>query len=217
MVVRRVTHHGGNVIGKFPSIKLTRMLSFESLIERDLLYILDFEPDVLFFSEQPLTIEYSYEGKTRHYTPDFHVVHIGGRNTLVECKPSHLTETDDNLRKFGIARAWCAARDWEFSVVTDEQLRTGSRLDNIKRLTAYARHAFATQLKGQAYAILEASPIALTVGEVAQRLSPQQPAEALACLWHMAFHHEVVIALETGPLSLQSLVRLSAATSRVER
>lgn len=217
MAVRRVTHHGGNVIGQFPSIKMTRMVGFESLIERDLLYLLDFDSEVYFFSEQPLTIEYAHEGKARHYTPDFHVARTGDRHTLVECKPSHLTETDDNRRKFGAARAWCAERDWEFSVVTDAQLRTGPRLDNIKRLTAYARHVIAPQLKRQTYAILEASPTALTVGEIAHQLNPQHPAEALACLWHMAFHHEVVMPLEAGPLSSQSPIQLSVARSQVER
>ncbi len=216
MAVRRVTQHGGNVIGQFPSIKLARMVHFESLIERDLLYMLDFEADVAVFSEQPLTIEYAHEGKARRYTPDFHVIYANGRNTLIECKPQQFTETDDNQRKFGAARVWCAERDWEFSVVTDEQLRTGPRLDNIKRLTAYARHVIAPQLKQRTYALLESSPHTLTVGEVAQQLNPQHPAEVLACLWHMAFHHEVIVPLEAGPLSTQSPIRLAVNRSRSE-
>ncbi len=216
MAVRRVIHHGGNVIGQFPSIKLARMVHFESLIERDLLYVLDFESDITTFSEQPLTIEYAHEGKARRYTPDFHVVYANGRNILIECKPLQFTETDDNRRKFGAARVWCAERDWKFSVVTDEQLRTGPRLDNVKRLTAYARHVIAPLLKQQTYAILEASPTILTVGEVSQQLNRQHPAEALACLWHMAFHHEVAVSLEAGPLSTQSPIQLAVTRSRSE-
>jgi hypothetical protein len=34
-------------IGKFPSIKLNRMVGYESLIERDFIYLLDFDPAAL--------------------------------------------------------------------------------------------------------------------------------------------------------------------------
>jgi hypothetical protein len=57
MPVKKVSNRGGNIIGRFPSLKLGRMVDFESLIERDFIYVLDFEPDVESFSEQPLTIE----------------------------------------------------------------------------------------------------------------------------------------------------------------
>jgi len=224
MAVRRVTHHGGNVIGKFPSIKLARMVCFESTIERDLLYLLDFEPDVVFFAEQPLTIEYVSNGKTLRYTPDFHIVRTGNtctcaarerkcgcRNTLVECKPSRLTGTDDNRRKFAAAQGWCAERGWDFTVVTDTQLRAGYRLRNIKALTGYAWHTVPPHLKGQVYATLKASPVPLTVGEVAQCLMPDHPAAALGGIWHMAFHHEVVMPLEVAPLSMRSPIALPSA------
>ena len=38
MPVRKVRNHGNNIIGKFPSRKMERMISFESTIERDYLY-----------------------------------------------------------------------------------------------------------------------------------------------------------------------------------
>ncbi len=58
MPVRQVSNRGGNVIGKFPSIKMGRMIAFESLLERDFIYLLDYDPAVEWFEEQPLTIEY---------------------------------------------------------------------------------------------------------------------------------------------------------------
>jgi hypothetical protein len=58
MPVRKVSNRGGNIIGRFPSLKLERMVDFESLIERDFIYMLDFDSDVVSFTEQPLTIEY---------------------------------------------------------------------------------------------------------------------------------------------------------------
>ena len=95
MPVRKVSNRGGNIIGHYPSLKLGRMVAFESLIERDLIYLLDFEPDVTWFAEQPFTISYQYEGKALNYTPDFHVIRAD-QNILVECKPQKFVNTDVN-------------------------------------------------------------------------------------------------------------------------
>ena len=213
MAVRRVTHHGGNIIGKFPALKMGRMICFESTIERDYVYTLDFEADISSFEEQPLRIEYQQNGKALHYTPDFHVLYTDHRNVLVECKPSHLVESDDNQRKFRAAREWCVERGWDFHVVTDTQLRAGHRLENIKSLTGYARHVIPPHIKGRVYAALEATSTPRTVGDVAQFLAPQNPAAALAWIWHLAFHHQVGIPLEAAPLSLQSPITLPATIS----
>ncbi len=208
MPVRKVSNRGGNVIGKFPSLKMKRMVEFESLIERDYLYVLDYEANVVSFSEQPLTIEYQHEDQMRHYTPDFHLVRAGERSALAECKPSSKTETEENRRKFRAALAWCAEHGWDFFVVTDTQLRTGPRLENIKLMTYYARLAVPPQFKGRVYAVLESAPAGVTVGEVARTLVPDKPTGAFSGIVHMAFHHEVAIPLDRAPISMGSPISL---------
>ena len=54
------------MIGHFPSLKMRRMVAFESLIEQDFLYILDYEQDVITITEQPVRIEHSWQGKILH-------------------------------------------------------------------------------------------------------------------------------------------------------
>jgi hypothetical protein len=208
MPVRKVSNRGGNVIGKFPSLKMERMIEFESLIERDYLYVLDYEANVVSFSEQPLTIEYQHEGQTRHYTPDFHIVRARERSALAECKPSSKTETEENRRKFRAALAWCVEHDWDFFVVTDTQLRAGHRLENIKLMTYYARLDVPPQVKGRVYAVLESAPAGITVGDVARILIPDNPAGAFSSIVHMAFHHEVAIPLDRASLSMGSPISL---------
>lgn len=73
MPVRKVSHQGGNVFGRFPSIKMERMIAAESLLDRDLIYLLDFDESMGWFVEQHLTIEYRHEAKLLHYTLDFHL------------------------------------------------------------------------------------------------------------------------------------------------
>lgn len=85
-----------------------------------------------------------------------------GRRILVECKPEHFVDTEDNRRKFAVAREWCDQHDWEFRVVTDHQLRAGCRLQNVQRLTAYARLKVDAALSNRIIACVRETPTALT-------------------------------------------------------
>ena len=207
VAVRQVSNRGGNIIGRFPSLKMKRMISFESLIECDFLYLLDYEREVECFDEQPMTIEYRFGQKRLQYTPDFHVLRTQ-RNLLVECKPDALVEMEENRRKFNAAVEWCAEHAWTFCVVTDRDLRTGVQLKNVKLLTRYARHRVPSEMKGRVCALLEAASAPLTVGDLTQTLAPADPPSVIASLLHLAFHHEIAIALEAAPISVHSLVGL---------
>jgi hypothetical protein len=195
MSVRRVSNHGGNVIGKFPSIKMKRLLAFESLIERDYLYLLDYDPDVEWFEEQPLTIAYQHEDKTLHYTPDFHLVDKG-RDVLVECKPDKFVTTNENRRKFAAARDWCMERGWEFRTVTDLQVQAGCRLRNVKLLTRYARQSVDPDIRWRIYALLHDSQSRPTIAHVARAIPPYTPDTITASILHMAFHHGLFVPLD---------------------
>jgi hypothetical protein len=58
-------------VGKFPSLKLGRMVGYQSLIERDFIYLLDFDATVTTYAEQPFSLHYKDGSKQRRYTPDF--------------------------------------------------------------------------------------------------------------------------------------------------
>lgn len=215
MPVRKVASRGGNVIGHFPSLKIHRMVMFESLIERDYLYLLDYEPSIVWFEEQPLTIAYESEGQCGHYTPDFHIVEATG-DTLIECKPQVFVSHRKNQPKFAAARAWCLAHGWNFRIVTDQELRSGFRLENIKLLTRYARHRVAPDIKGKIYAVLYAAPAGIPIAALAQQVSSSALAAATAAILCMAFHHEVFIALEAAALQKDTCVYLSFCPSAKE-
>lgn len=212
MSVRRVSNRGGkNIIGKFPSLKMKRAIAFESTIERDYLYVLDYEAEVTHFEGQPLVIRYEHAGKPLRYTPDFHIVQAG-RDVLVECKPASRVADEDNQRKFSAGRRFAAERGWEFQVVTDEALRAGARLANIKLLRRYACHqAIRPEIKGGLYALLRAMPEMSTISQI-QAAAKFPPAIVLAALLHMAYHHEVVIPLDESLISDTSPVCVPGGT-----
>ena len=207
MPVRSVSNRGGNIIGRFPSLKMQRMIAFESLLERDFIYLLDYDANVTWFEEQPLTIEYQHEGKLLHYTPDFRLIKHG-QQVLVECKPDHFVNTTDNQRKFAVAQAWCQACDWQFRIVTDDEVRAGYRLQNVKLLTAYARLRLDPVLRCQLYAALQSMPSGTPIQGLARALHPTAPATVMAGILHLAFHGVVDLPLEHAPITLSSTIAL---------
>jgi len=207
MVVRKVSGRGGNMIGRFPSLKMGRMIAFESLIEQDYLFLLDFEPDVLTFTEQPVQIEYFWEGKERHYTPDFHVARKTGEE-IVECKPLELVHSDENQRKFKIAREWCQSQGWSFHVVTDDEIRTGTRLNNVKLLTRHARLSIPPGLLRQVQSALQEVLCPCSLHEVARVVLPDDVDRGISVLLHLAYHHQIELRLDQDPITSGTMIQL---------
>lgn len=208
MAVRKVSHRGGNIIGRFPSLKVGRMVSFESLIERDFIYWLEYEPGVSWFEEQPLTLTYQEGQRTLSYTPDFHVVTPKG-HLLVECKPEQFVNHSANQRKFAAAQTWCASRGWRFQVVTEVQLQQGYRLQNIRRLIQFARYPLDPGFKEQVQTLLSRVTRALTLAELMQQMAPEHPQAAFIPLLALAGQHDLSLALDEAPLSAQTLVKVA--------
>jgi hypothetical protein len=207
MPVRNVANRGGNVIGKFPSLKMKRMIAFESRLERDFIYLLDYDANVTWFEEQPLTIEYQHEDKLLHYTPDFHLVEHD-QHVLVECKPDHFLSTTDNQGKFAVAQAWCQACDWQFRIVTDSEVRAGYPLHNVKLLTAYARLRLDPVLRCRLYAALQSLPSAMPIQDLARTLRPTGPEAVTDGLLHLAYHGVVDLPLDGAPITPSTAVAL---------
>lgn len=207
MPVRKVSNRGGNIIGRFPSLRLARVVDYESSIERDYLYLLDFERAVSWFAEQPLTIDYEDQGKGRRYTPDFHVIN-NGQHILVECKPQTHVDREKNQRKFAVARQWCKEQGWAFEVVTDEQLRSGYRLTNIKRLTQFARYPIPADVKHCLRTYVTTALPTVTIANILHQVTWPTYPSMLIPLYHMIFHHELCVPLDDGRLSNDMTVTL---------
>lgn len=217
MPVRNVSNRGRrNVIGYFPSLKMHRMVQFESTLERDLIYLLDFAPQVAEFEEQPLKLEYEYEGKILTYTPDFQVKFRNDQRSLLECKPACFVGHEENQRKFKAAQAWCWGKGWRFQVITDEQLRQGYQIENIKLLTQHARHEVKAEAKGRIFAFLAYATQPLTISDVMLGVNPANPATVIMPILHMAYHHELHLPLKEAPITPQSSISLNASWQPME-
>jgi len=146
MPVRIIPKNYRSLTGLVSNTRTQSMAAFESSLERDFLVLLDFDPDVEFYEEQPLTITYADErGRRRTYTPD---VFVRYRIDPLQAKPNPplLCEVKyrDDLRqhwtdyrpKFRAAGRYARQQGWRFRVVTERHIRT-PYLDNVKFLRSY--------------------------------------------------------------------------------
>ena len=82
---RRVTSRANNVSGAYPSRKMGVTIQFEShTVELWAIYLMEHDPEVLEFYDQPQTFKLRYQAKSgtkmlgHYYTPDFLVLRRNG-------------------------------------------------------------------------------------------------------------------------------------------
>ncbi|WP_288051901.1 TnsA endonuclease N-terminal domain-containing protein [Acidiphilium sp.] len=140
--VRQIWSTSRGVTGRV-AVSADQSAAHESSLERDWLLCLALDRRVQRLLEQPFTMEYEHEGKSRKYTPDLHVDYSDGRNqwsVIYEVKyRDDLRDSWEQYRpRVRAAVGYCRARGWRFKIVTDKDIR-GTRLENIRFLRRYER------------------------------------------------------------------------------
>jgi hypothetical protein len=136
---RKITNRGSKKnIGKFFSFKMQSLIWYESLNERDYMYLLEIDPDVVSYRSQPLKISYTLNHQLRQYTPDF-LVERRSREQIVEIKPEKRLNQEYNLQLFQAITKLGQSQGWEFVVITDKMIKKEPLLSNLKLLYRYAQ------------------------------------------------------------------------------
>ena len=84
MPVRKIPKNYRSVTGTFPSHKNKRNIFYESLLERDIYLLLEFNDEVVSYEEQPFKIYYQRAKSTYRYTPDV-LVHYRPKLNKLPC------------------------------------------------------------------------------------------------------------------------------------
>lgn len=189
-------------VGKFPSLKLGRMVGYQSLIERDFIYLLDFDATVTTYAEQPFSLHYKDGSKQRRYTPDFSFTRHG-QTYLVECKHHEFMQPEENRLKWAAARQWCDERGAVFVVVTEAAIRAGHRLENVKLLTDYARYTVDQSTQIAILQVVTRATAPLTMADLMMAVSPSRPQMAITPILHMVYHRQLFIPLDEAAITVE--------------
>jgi len=211
--VRRITNFGRKVIGKFPSVKTGRPVWSESPLERDYIFLLEFDPDVVFYREQPLRLHYLLDGTVCTYTPDFLVERSSGAKQIVEVKPEKVALGEEYGRFSRAVASVCEKEGYEFLTATEKLIRTQPRLDNVKLLHRYARATILPQhlIECRRFFIECRKP---SLGLLAEYLSAKGIAKQVA---YALVHQGVVTADLNAPLTVASPVTWSPRFDSAEK
>lgn len=132
------------VMGRFMSSKGSRSIHWESQLEEDFCYLLEWDLNVIEFREQPETVFVHYAGKRRRYTPDF-LVHRHDGKFIFEVKPLRKALSAKLQDLFEAANDLFTERGFRYDVVTEGEVRREPLLSNIKMLLRYSLAPFTDQ------------------------------------------------------------------------
>lgn len=119
---REIPTNYRNVTGRIFSKKSNRLIGYESKLERDFIYLFEFDNRIEKILEQPITINYQLDGQNRKYTPDFFLLFKNGDECLVEIKyKDDLYNTFDELKyKFKAAIQYSSNNNCKFKIMTNK-------------------------------------------------------------------------------------------------
>ena len=225
MPVRSIPKNYRSLTGKVNDACRGRAVGFESTLERDFYLILDFDPAVMRFEEQPVRIVYrDPEGLNRTYTPDV-LVYYHPTPPAAERQSPRLYEIKyrEDLRanwreykpKFKAAHRYAAQQGWLFRLITEREIRT-PHLKNATFLRPFRTRTVASEDRRRVLTTLatagQLTPEALLVLLSNDR---QEHARLLMVLWHLVACSQIGTDL-TLPLTMHSRL-WSVESTRIDR
>ena len=199
--VRRFPEYRGqrNYPGLLWSATTQRLIGYESLLERDRLWLADFHPEVRWIASQPFWLSGRDGSTLRRHAPDFLLQTTTGY-TVVDVKPEPLLEEPAVAGVLAWTGRLCAAKGWTYEVWSGAD---SVLLRNVRFLATARRPALVNET---AIAKLAAHlQLGMTVGEVETGVDldgATARAATLALLWRGAWVTDL-----TRPLSNRSVLQ----------
>ncbi|MFT4163940.1 MAG: TnsA-like heteromeric transposase endonuclease subunit [Microlunatus sp.] len=182
------------------------LVGYESLLERDRLWLADFDPMVRRIASQPFWISGRDGDVLRRHIPDFLLEVADSRYVVVDVKPAEMLAEPVVAAAVEWTGGLCAARGWRYEVWSgaDPVL-----LRNVCFLAAGRRQDFIDQDVLGKVAEQARSGMSVAQIEAAAAVDPAAArAAVLALLWTGRWMTDLSI-----PLSADSLVEVSEATA----
>ncbi len=124
---------------KYPSWKMARMTQCESSYELFAHRLLDANPAVRSFTEQPLTIHYILQGVAHRHYPDILVQLVAGCQELWEVKSSKEAIEPETRARTSFLQAALPDHGFAYRIVLGEDLGREPRMSNVRQMLIWGR------------------------------------------------------------------------------
>lgn len=176
----------------------------ESLLERDVLRLLDHAGDVFKVATQPMSLTMG----DRVHVPDILVMHSDGAQTLIDVKPSSRLDVRA-LEQFETTETVCRQVGWNYRVMTESSPQV--RL-NLEYLAQFRGTEYDLPAAAEALAHHQAG---WTLGDLVAAVPGATTAQARAVALGMLWHRDLVVDLrqrltEQSPVSVPNAHGLEA-------
>ncbi|MEC1718905.1 TnsA endonuclease N-terminal domain-containing protein [Schinkia azotoformans] len=195
----------GSYRGFANSRKCAELVAWESLLERDFIKVLDFDPLIEKIQSQPVKIEYRYKGKLHNYYPDFLAVTKEKYKILYEVKPDDKIDDEQNKVKFEVGKIYCAKKGWNFNVVSEEDIRKGYFIQNLDLIRKVDERSTKASIIIEIYNFMQESG-KCKIGDLRNNCSNIPSAEFEANIYYMIYNHYFEIDLINELLSEKTLI-----------
>lgn len=200
-----------SLTGTINSVKENRTIEFESSLERDFLYLLEYDDNVISYCEQPIKIFYLVSGREIYYVPDFYVEYKDGRKEIIEVKYSQdlIDNKDIYEKKFSVAKSFCEHNNIQFIIKSEIDIRT-PLLDNAKFYYKFTRPNLdvpIADIKLLLYQFKDKNK--LTVEELLTKSAscPENRGRLQFVMWYLLCRGFILYD-KTKPLKLDSILKL---------
>ena len=138
--VRNLIHRGAQrPVFKVPSVSLRRNVQCESLLEVDLALLLDIDPSVTSYGEQPATLRFSLHGEEAWHVPDFLAIR-NSQTIFIEVK----FEKDVNTvidQRTQVLKEHLIRAGHSYLLLTEKQIRRPNAISNARQVLRRACHS----------------------------------------------------------------------------
>lgn len=157
--------------GHFISCKMQTSVWYESVLQRDFMYWLEFDPDVVSYSTSTEPLKYYDKGKEKLYYPDFQVIRHQ-KKQVVDLKFQKAIKSKEYRQLYPLLCEVCRNAEWEYTALTELQVKQEPIISNIKLLYRYAREDFSIDEYKNCLSILK-STVPASLSEIYELLDCQ--------------------------------------------
>lgn len=134
-----VSRSNARMTGKYPSWKMGRMIQWESVHERNACRRLDADPRVCRFHEQPLMLEYTFNGEFHKHFPDFLIEWLDGSKELWEVKSRKDARREEFVARTHLLEAALQNYGYRYRLMIGEDFAQEPQLSNALKILKFGR------------------------------------------------------------------------------